>query len=773
MKNKKKKFLGAFAASMMLCAAFAAVIASGHDGNADDEYEPLGSQFYSYNLLNMPRQLELKPGDILRVHNNQFSMDNSHFFIAFANAFGNENVRNIGGGLGTLEVTVTLGVFNVNFPGTFSSLNFSVDVFFNVTFNFPAGGQQIVKSYGTVQLLLFAPLANYEARWFNAHTGGTQIGIAGQTISVNTDLILWGRYVQTSAYFNPAFDTVRVSFMDSLTYTLSVFPSNATLTHNWANTNITQPVTISGNIISINQLNLPSGTHELRVTASQAGLASSTFRLFIEIPPVYWEDLRPHNLSPWSYTISTLNPNDTIGLIQATRTESGVTAIINPALVGISPTLRVISFNFTEAGQYEFILRLIGPTGVSGTHILRLYVSDAIVPGIPSIDGITVLSNGNGNFDFILQNPSNFATILWNFGDGRVEQNQSTTRNYTYGWGDVFTVTVTLINSFGDEATASTIANNLVPNMPDVALRTVEYIALVAVAATNAIQVKVVSPDWLSWEFIPAGSNNFVRITGTFYDGGLVGTEITISVYSNGILDKTGTITLRNADGDFLEPNFILQRISNSEVRIMYTGSWDGGTTLTVQWAVGGSHGVILPNTWYYWTYTENGTFTITVTALRFEVPVSISRTVTIEGVVHSSFLIEPITNSEIRIKFNGTQDDGIIIMVRWTVTGNFAPFNPDSEGWMHHTYTFDGQHTITVTAALAGVSASTSQTISITGTGNTGPNAESVSESPLAVIAVILLGIFTLIACLSGRYTTAFVLGILTLFTAFIGGVI
>ncbi|MCL2606937.1 MAG: hypothetical protein FWD92_00010 [Methanomassiliicoccaceae archaeon] len=559
----------------------------------------------------------------------------------------------------------------------------------------------------------------------------------------------------TISAFSSAFpantDSVYVHYLDGFTYTTGA-PAGSVISAQWTNPNISQDLTINqtNRTISIATMELVSGTYELSITASQAGRPSSVMSLFIHVYPHEIRNLDPFGLSFWSYTVSTNNPADTMSIIRVTNTVGGVTNTVTGAT--IDPITRTVNFNFTQPGLYEFALKLTGPTGNNNTLVLRLWVTTDVISGTPSINGITVISNGSGNFDFVLQTPINFAIIIWDFGDGTTEQNQNTTRNYTYLIGGIFTVSATLVNSFGAEASASATVDNLIPSMPETAYRNQEYVAIVPVAATASYQITVEGPTWITWEFIPGGSINYVRIVGTFSDINLVGNVITMTVSTNGATDQSWTVLLRPANTDYLSPAFLLERVGYTEVRIMYSGSWDAATILTVQWTAGGSHSILPRNVWVYQEYESNGTMTITVTATRLGIQVTTSQTVSITGVLVPAFVLEKVSDTEVRIMYTGTQN-WESLTVQWTQSGDHITYAPSPTGWMYHEYTENGEHILTLTVSRGTTIAQVSQTIEISGVTSGQETYESGNFSSVFFAFALALVIVAIIAAGGGRY--------------------
>jgi len=588
---------------------------------------------YSYTLSNIPGYVELRPGDTLTITYLSANIYEPSDFVNIRNTVPWLSYSRTGA-----TPTYTHRLSGQAEFGTWiyhTSKTVTLDVFVNVNFVLD-GFTSTQKSYGTVQLPSPEIRPNYTLKWYTAQSGGSFIGDAGQTVNMTSAQTLYGRWEQTTAFFTPSTDDVYVHYLDSMSYTVNVSPPNGTIAANWVNPAVQQAFSINNTTktISISSVTLISGTYELSITATSSGMNSSVMSLFIHVYPHEIRNLEPYGLSAWSYTVTTNNTADTMSLISASMTTGSTTTVIPNSSISIDNINRVIGYTFASVGTYEFALKITGPTGNNNTLVLRIFVTDTIISGTPSIDNITVIKNGNGNFDFVLVNPQNYASILWDFGAGTSVMNQNITQNYTYNNPGIYYLNVTLTNSLGVTATITKIIDAMQPGTPTVAYRNSMYVAVVEVAATNSSQVTVTCPAWMSWEFITAGSVNYVKVSGMFTDLASVGNTYNLSIRSNGNTDESWALTLYPASTDALNPDFEFEWINGFSIRLKYTGTTDGATKVYVQWITGGGYApyLVTSDGWMYHTYTQSGTFTITISALRLGIEKSVQKLITINS---------------------------------------------------------------------------------------------------------------------------------------------
>ena len=511
-------------------------------------------------------------------------------------------------------------------PGTFKytyshlQIDITINVKTNITYVVPDAGN-INSTYDSSSVTLYntSPRAGYVLNWYSASSGGDLIGSAGHTVQINKSMTLYGRWVQTDVLLPAQSAHVYVHYRDTVSYTVAAVPPTATITPSWVSSSVTIPIQKSGNVVWIDNVDLASGIYEMAITASASGLKSAQMLLYVHVYPSEVRNLEPYGLSYWSYTVPTYNDLDEMGLISATKRVGDVTTDVQESSITLDKENRRISHTFMSEGLYEFTLRLESKAGDHITTIIRLNVSAAVISGMPACDGIDIVYDTDSKtIDAVLRNPANFASIIWDTGDGTVDMNTHTSMRYSYDNSGIYTFSATLVNSFGQSVTVSATVDAIELAKPEIAYRTVEYRATVVVAATNQSTVTVDCPSWLQWDFIRSDTTSYVRIYGSFTDIGLVGSDTAITVKSNGVTDESWNVYLDAALTDEVKPEFIVE-INGSKVKLQYTGTKDPATKIYVQWIAGAGYIPYTPaaDGWMHYEYTDRGTFVLTVSAIR------------------------------------------------------------------------------------------------------------------------------------------------------------
>ena len=569
-----------------------------------------------FTLDNMPSIIKLRPGDIIDIDILSSQFKNTFSSVPWITVTASNHA------VGTAQY----GTWTVSIPNSSPTKSITIDVFSEILFKIPSLSGYIDSaqiSHGMIQLPNPGSNPNYTLNWYTSETGNGMIGVAGQTIltSALTPATLWGRWEQTTASVTPSTDDVYVHYLDSMAYTINATPSGSSLSAQWANSNIKQPFTLSGNKLFIDRMELVSGTYEILVTVSFAGMSSSTMSLFVHVYPHEIRDLEPYGLSPWTYSISTNNAGDTISLIRGTMTANGNVSELDIGMITVDTAAHTIGYTFTEEGIYEFTVRITSPAGDSNTVVLRMLVTNDVVSGMPAADGLSIHRNTGTNADLVLINAVNFVNVLWDYGDGNSAMSGSHAVNHTYARPGVYIVTATLFNSFGDSYQLTEVVDAMIVSMPSDAYRGSEYAAVIEVAGLNENEITVCIPDWLEWEFIAAGDKNYVRIFGVFNDVGIVGSTVTVNVSSNGDTDEQWNVLLDPASSDTpLRSDFEWELTGDGAVRIRYTGSFIGTTVISVKWTGDSEYCAYIPSGdgWMYspsGIYSEPGNYLVTVSA--------------------------------------------------------------------------------------------------------------------------------------------------------------
>ena len=477
-------------------------------------------------------------------------------------------------------------------------------------------GETNHQTYGST--ILYSPEVrdNYQLRWYTASTGGSQIGNAGQTVTITDNTTLYGRWEQTKVIFNPnvlAAD-VYVHYRDFVEYNVGTMPTGCTITAKWNSTAVTLPIIVSGSTVRVNSINLESGVYAMTITAGKTGMNPSSMTLYVHVYPHEVKDLEPYGLSTWSYIVPTYNALDTMELVSATKTVAGITSSVSGSAITISTNNRTIGYTFSEEGIYEFTLRLKSPAGDRCTTILRINATETIISATPMCDGISAIKNADRIVDFTLQNPQNFVSVIWSYGDGATEQNVNTTRAHAYNSPNIYTAKATLTNSLGATVTVTAIVDLMEESKPTSAYRNGQYTAVVKF---NGLLTPESIPSWLTFSIVNSGSVNYAVITGSFSDVLLVGSKADISLNPSIGQPIKWTIDLKAAVTDALIADFEYEIVGNV-VKVWYTGTIDGATTVYVQWADGTGQALFLPTSDGKMAHTySNGIYILRMFAIR------------------------------------------------------------------------------------------------------------------------------------------------------------
>lgn len=478
---------------------------------------------------------------------------------------------------------------------------------------------------------LYQPPAqtNYTMKWYTAQTGGTFVGNAGHTVYIESSTTLYGRWVQSKVILPAASADVYVHYRDYAEYTIAPVPSDSTITAKWTSPSVTHPITVTGNVIRIDNVELDSGNYAMTVTAAKSGMTSTTMTLNIHVYPHEVKNLEPYGLGAWSYVVPTYNLLDRMELISAKRTTDGQTYAVTNGSITLDSATRMISHTFTAAGVYEFSLRLVSPAGDHCTTVVRIAVTNEVISAAPDCSGINVVPRTQRSFDFLLQNAVNFASITWDYGDGTTEMNTNTSRHHQYASPGIYTVVAVLSNTAGDTKTVTVVVDAMSVVMPTTAYRNDPFVAVVQVTATSSSNVTVQCPSWMTWSYLTSGTKNYVRISGTFSDVNTVGDSTSIVVTSNGTQAAKWTVTFKAATTDVLKADFEYV-LDGKDIKIKYTGTKDGGTQIYVQWITGQGYTkyVASADGWMHHTYTASGPVTLTVSAIRDGIENTSSRTI-------------------------------------------------------------------------------------------------------------------------------------------------
>ena len=251
---------------------------------------------------------------------------------------------------------------------------------------------------------------------------------------------------------------------------------------------------------------------------------------------------------------------------------------------------------YDSPGVYDVILTVFNAFG-SDTHTMQNYIS--VTEG--ATVGFTTTQSGNTvTFDNTSEGTSSY---LWNFGDG----NTSTQANpvHTYASFGTYTVTLTGFSSCGNSSVTSVVTINNTPP-PNAAFTVLESQGC-APHTTQFLNQSTGSVSSIQWLF-PGGTPSVAtwnNPTVTYPNPGVY--TVTLTVTNGGGSDtetKTDYITVwgpPELDYDYVQSGNTVTIDNNTQGD--YTYLWDFGDGYTT----------VSPSP--YHTYTQGGTYTITVTA--------------------------------------------------------------------------------------------------------------------------------------------------------------
>ena len=516
-----------------------------------------------------------------------------------------------------------------------------------VSYNVPelAGYNRVEVIYysSSVTLLSQGERQGYALRWYTEQTGGTLYGTAGHTVSVTSNLTLYGRWEQINVILPVKEAEVYVHYRGTAEYVIEgMIPPTATVTAAWNTQYDTQtfPVPIVAydpatytTKITIPYVELIGADYLLIITAEDpaTGMDRSSMILKVRVFTHVTDKYDAYGLANWSVTVETNGKGlDTMELISATRSDEPDGAVKYDVSGVIIASDQVI-YTFAAEGWYEFTVGIKTMDGLQSTRVLKIQVTNTIVSGNPWAEGLDLFMAPDGlSFYALLKNPVNFVEIEWNYGDGTILYNRYTSVYHSYTLPDAYLVSATLTNSHNIPYTVSSSADAIQFMTPPFAFYNDRYVAIVPVNVSSASAVTVTmngvpvtGGEWIEWEFKTTDIGNIVRITGLFTDPTWADRTYTIAVIESPgpNTNPPWTVTLAGAKVT-AESDFIVE-ISGLSARIKYTGTLDAATKIAVQWdtrAPGGPFYVPYYPTadgWMYHPYTSEGQYVISVSAIR------------------------------------------------------------------------------------------------------------------------------------------------------------
>lgn len=624
MKKRSNKLLAAFLVLVMVFSSAIALVPSSSNDNLEAATVT--------KTLGDTSTVTLKVGDTLRIRTGG-TYSSEYLILGAMNIPWMNYVPQKDGSNWFVSGTAEVGSYRFS---TGSAIDFDVNVYIDVTFSIT--GSEVTQRFFSSNVSLYSPgtQTEYVLRYYTSSTGGSLLGTAGGTATLVTSQTIYGRWEQTKVILPASTDHYYVHYRDYIEYDVNAIPPSSYITSAfWMSTTVAEslPISFSGQILRVDQAELASGTYEMSITVAASGLVSANMILYVHVYPHVYNDIDLFSLGAWSYIVSTYNNLDRMELISATLTADGTTITApNYGSIAVDTQNRTVSYRFFVEGYYEITLRLISQTGERNTTVLRIYVIDEPPAVFPSANGIYVIPSSDPlAFDFILQNPANYSSVTWDYGDGTVETNSSTSRHHAYSISGTYTVTVTLANANGS-VTLTSVVEPIAEAQPAEAKVGEMFVAVVAVNTSDIDDITVECADWMTWELMVTASGSYVKIVGTYTDTRLVGDTYQLRVLESGTLVASWPVTAVSAHQSTLQPDFVYEMVDTWTVRIKYTGTKDSGTTTSVQWVAGDGYTRYAPaaDGWMYHTYSVAGSVILTVSDWTNDHEVTVSRQIVV-----------------------------------------------------------------------------------------------------------------------------------------------
>jgi len=653
----RNKLLAFAAIAAMMAAAFVIGAASMEEHNemaaADQQYDVssvtsdvyVGEDVYdvtlgadqSYNSSSVPSVIYMTPGDRLSIRLDTFTSIGEAISVSgipWLNKMDGPTNQYGYAEVGTWNGTASAGSF-----GFGTDRYFTVHVTYEITYRIGGYADALYKyPSNIIDLYSPEPRATEVIRWYTSSDySGNPFGTAGNTVTISSNMILYGRWEQTTVILPAKTADTYVHYRGTVSYTIQgMIPPTATVTATWIQQNDPQTfpkITVTGNVITIPYVELTGAIYPVAIVASAPGMSNASMILNVHVYAHYEDAYAPHGLSFWSVEVNTNGKTaDRLDVISAIRTDE-VTGITEPVVgtVSFDAVLKKIQYTFTAEGMYEFTVGVTTKDGDQTTRVLKVRVTNTVISGTPWADGFdTFLAPDGLSFYGILINPVNFVEIRWDFGDNTILQNTSASVYHQYPSPNSYVVSAELINSLGESYTLLSTVDAIQYMVPPLAFLNTEYVAIVPVNASSASAVTVTlngvpvtGTDWINWEFKTTANGNVVRIAGKFTDPTWVNRMDVIEVIESPgpNTNEPWIVTFTGVKANIV-PDFLVQ-INGLDARIKYTGTFDAATDISVQWATGspGSLGYEsykpTADGWMYNRYTSEGQYIISVSAIR------------------------------------------------------------------------------------------------------------------------------------------------------------
>ncbi|MFN4079601.1 MAG: PKD domain-containing protein [Saprospiraceae bacterium] len=344
---------------------------------------------------------------------------------------------------------------------------------------------------------------------------------------------------------------------------------------------------------------------------------------------------------------------------------------------------------WANGGTYNVTLTVNGPNGASASTTQAVtIIGQPIANFTSSVNGTTVtFTNQSVNAD----------SYFWDFGDGNVSLEQNPV--HTYAVGGVYTVTLTVTNACNTVTTTRVI--NTAPTANFSASPT-SGCATLTVVFTNESSNNATT---YLWQF-PGGTPATSTLANPVVNYSTSGTfSVTLTAFNpvgNNVITKTNYITVSNvpnANFNFTVNNQTVQFNNTSNNATSFTWDFGDGNTSNEQ---NPAH-----------TYSQGGTFTVTLTATNDCGSTTSTKTVTVVAAPTANFSANVTTGcGPLTVQFNNLST-GNPIAFEWTFQGGMPEASFEENPLV--VFSAPGTYTVSLTAVNAFGSNTFTQTNYIT----------------------------------------------------------
>ena len=372
---------------------------------------------------------------------------------------------------------------------------------------------------------------------------------------------------------------------------------------------------------------------------------------------------------------------------------------------GTTETGTTVNHTYVNEGTYVITVTVDDGDGGSDTNSVTVTI-DNVAPVL----GLTTIPNAADEGQLLSFTTSatdvgvnDTLTYVWDIGDGNTVAGANVT--YTYPDDGVFTVTVTVTDDAGASDTSSSVVtvNNVAPTVDSLVGDLAGFEGQLLSWSATGSDVGLADTITFAWDFGDGGTATGTQADHAYANEGQYVVTVTVTDDDGDSSSQTLTVQVANVapvidsvtapSGDEGTPITMTVTATDAGVNDTITYTWDFGD------------GVFDTGSSVTHTYTDDGTYFVTATAMDDAGDVGIA---TIELVVTN---VDPVITSmvalpsanpeegdEIDLDATATDqgaDDIPDLIFTWDVGDGSAPYTGDD---IEHTYADDGVFTVTLT---------------------------------------------------------------------------